>query len=418
MLVLLAKFASPEIQGQYLLAIAVATPVIMFFGLQLRGALVADAGNQFTVGSYLTLRAALMVPAALVLVGYLIWKALAEHNFAYLLILGGLFAARIAWSVAEVGWGTFQRRERLDLLAVTNVLRGLALLLPFALLLPLLAHFGENNTQQPANGVAAAVLLGAVGFVVIYYLFDRPRVWDQRYWKLSWNWRSVRALAMQTFPLGLVILAITLCDSIPRIIIESQPDGKAQLGYFGSLAYITLAGNLIIIQAANAAANRLSLYYQRDSRAFLRLGLRLVGLALGVGAVVLIVALLFGEWILGVLYRPDYAQFATEFQIIVGAHCLALLTNLFGATTTQMRLFWVQVPVQVITLAATVIAAVLLIPGDTPVRGAAYTAMVRAVVQFVLYASCVGLGVVFRKRILRGNTARAEARGSSGHRAG
>ncbi|HQL53524.1 MAG TPA: hypothetical protein PLQ87_02370, partial [Phycisphaerae bacterium] len=76
------------------------------------------------------------------------------------------------------------------------------------------------------------------------------------------------------------------------------------------------------------------------------------------------------------------------------------LTSVCGAATTQMRLFWVQVPAQVVTLAATVVAAILLIPGDQPVRGAALTALVRAVVQFILYGGCVGAGIALRRRIL------------------
>jgi len=326
-----------------------------------------------------------------------------DGNISYLLILGGVFASKVIWSLTEVGWGTFQRRERLDLLAVSVGLRGLTLIVPFAVLLPLyawLTHTGWVAPKQLACGTALAVLLHAVGVAVVMLIFDRPRVLDRRYWSLSWGWPQVRALAVQTFPLGVVALVINLCDTFPRIVIEMGPGGKAQLGYFGSLAYITLAGNLVIIQAATAAANRMSLYYQHDLKAFLRLGGLLVGLAVGTGSVVLLVALNLGRWILRVLYTPDYAQFETEFHIIVLAQSLALLTNIFGTATTQMRLFWVQVPVQVITFVATVIAAILLIPGETPVYGAALTVLVRAVVQLVLYSTCVGLGLILRGRLV------------------
>jgi O-antigen/teichoic acid export membrane protein len=143
------------------------------------------------------------------------------------------------------------------------------------------------------------------------------------------------------------------------------------------------------------------LYYQRDLGAFLRLGVRLLMLALVIGAAVLVLALLYGRWILGVLYTADYARFETEFHIIVLAHCLALLTNVLGAAATQMRIFWIQVPIQLVTLAVTVVAAVLLIPGAHPVLGAAHTALIRAGTQFALYAGCAVLGVVVRERILK-----------------
>ncbi len=396
---LLAKFASPTIQGEYFLGLAIATPIVLFFGLELRGALVADSGNQFTFGTYRTLRTLMMVPAALILAGVLLWKLLTEALPVFVLILAGVFAARIIWSVAEVGWGTFQRRERLDLLAVAVTLRGLALIVPFALILPLYHYMCITHLiadHRLPEGTALAIILSAVGFAAVLWLYDRPRTCDPQRGDMSWDRRSLWGLARQTFPLGVVALVISLCDSYPRYLIGHLPDGEAQLGYFGALASITLAGNLFILQVATAASNRLSVYYQRDRQAFLRLGGALTGLALLVGGGVLLVAWFFGQWILRVLYTSEYAQFENEFRIIVGAHCLALLTNIFGTATTQMRLFWVQVPVQVVTLIATIAAANLLIPAS-PVRGAAYTALVRAVVQFVLYAACVTLGLVRRR---------------------
>ena len=401
--VLLTKFSTPELTGQYFFALAVATPVVLLLGLELRGALVSDVAGHFSVGAYLALRTRMAALAGALLLAVAAWRALTDPRPAAVVILAGVFAARVAWSLAEVGWSTFQRRERLDLLAAAYVLRGVAALLPFAILLPLFTQQAGQRTQRGANVVALAVALHALGFLLVYYLFDRPRVFDPRLWNLSWSPPALRRLAVQTLPLGLVALFINLCDSLPRWVFDSGrvPDGPAQLGYFGALAYLTLVGNLIVIQASTAAANRLSLYYQRDLGAFLRLGVRLLMLALVIGAAVLVLALLYGRWILGVLYTADYARFETEFHIIVLAHCLALLTNVLGAAATQMRIFWIQVPIQLVTLAVTVVAAVLLIPGAHPVLGAAHTALIRAGTQFALYAGCAVLGVVVRERILK-----------------
>ncbi len=403
-LILLAKFASPEIQGQYFLALAIATPVVLLLGFELRGAFVADAGNQFTFGTYRKLRQMLTLLASLALGGALAWQAASEPQPHFMLILAGVFATKLVWTLADVGWGTYQRRERLGLFAATVILRGLTLIGPFAVLLPLYARWvssGSVPADRLAEGTALAIVLHAVGSLLVLWLFDRPRVLDPRLWNLSWTWPAVRKLAWQTMPLGLVALTINLCDAWPRFLIEAQADGKAQLGYFGALAYITLAGNLVMIQAGTAAANRLSTFYQRDLRKFLRLGGLLAGAALLVGATVMLIAIYMGDWILTTVYTPEYAQFEAPFRIIVLAHGLALLTNVFGIATTQMRLFWVQVPVQVVTLAATISAAFILIPGDDPIGGAAWTALVRAAVQLVLYGACVAYGLARRERIMQ-----------------
>lgn len=419
-LVLLAKLTTPEIQGQYFLALAIATPILLLFGLELRPAFVSDAAGQFTLGTYRVVRRGALGLGAVVLAGAFLWQSQREARPVYLLILAGVFAARFLWTQAEFGWGTYQRRERLDLLAVAVGLRGLTLLLPFAVLLPTwrrLSGPGHAEPQQLAGAVAAALALHAAGLALIWLIFDRPRVLDRRRWDLSWTPAAAWSLAWQTLPLGAVALLINLCDAVPRLLFEhpAVPDGKTQLGYFGALAFITLAGNLIIIQAATAAANRLAVYYQNDVRAFVRLGLKLLAAAAVIGGGVLLAAVLAGRWLLAAIYTPDHARFQAEFVLIVAAHALALLTNVFGAATTQMRLFWVQVPVQVVTLGATLAAAWLLIPGPTPVRGAALTALVRAGVQLVLYAACVVLGLARRRRCVPRTEDRATQRAAPGN---
>lgn len=406
MLILLAKLASPEIQGQYLLSVAIAMPVILFCGLELRGAFVADAGNQFSFGCYRALRSRMLIPAGALLAAVLAWQALTEQHSAFVWISAGVFVAHLAWMHAEVGWGTFQRRERLDLFAAAFALRGAALLLPYAVLVGAgawLAHAGRMDPARLADAAGGAALLSGLGFLLVYRRFDRPNVIDSRLWDLSHTRAAVRALAVHTFPLGLVALTVNLCGNFPRWLFESDrvPDGKTQLGYFGSLAFITLAGNLVLLQAGNTAAHRLARTYQQDFAAFLRLLGRLCGLALLVGVLVLSVAALAGEWLLRILYTPDYARFHAEFVIIVAAQVPALLTIVFGITTTQMRLFWLQVPAQVLTLGCTVLAGLWLIPGPTPVHGAALTIAVRSAAQFVLYTGCLAYGLAFRQRILQ-----------------
>ncbi len=403
-LMLLAKLASAEIQGEYLLSLAIAAPVILFFSFDLRSALVADAGNQFTFATYRALRSMMMVPAGIVLALVLGWRALAGHETAFVLISLGVFTAQIAWSLADVGWGTFQRRERLDLFAWSFVLRGVTLVAPFAVLLPLARQrvgTGALAADHMAQAAAAATVFYGVAYALVYVLFERRRVRDPQHWRREWDWAALRALAVQTFPLGLVALIINLCDTFPRWLFARPdvPNGAANLGYFGSLAFITLAGNLLIIQTCTAAANRLALYYQQNLGALLWLLARLVGLALAIGVAALGVAFFAGEWFLRVLYTPAYAAFVTEFQLIVVAQCLGLLTTVFGVATTQMRLFWMQVPAQVITLLATATAAWWLIPGPEPVYGGALTLLVRAGVQFGLYTVCIGTGLALRRRI-------------------
>lgn len=403
-IILLKKFAPPEVVGQVVFSLAIATPIVVFCSLELRGALIADAAGEFTFGTYRRLRSLMVTIAAVVLLGVVAWQALVEQRLAYVVILAGLCAGKLIVSLAEIGWGLFQKRERLDLLAASAAMRGLAMILPFALLIPLLAWWGgpaEATADRMAGGAAIAIVAYVAASITILLVFDRRRIAARADYDPSWTWNAVGRLARQTFPLGIVLLILHLCHSIPQLVIAHQPAGKDALGYFGPLAMVTLAGNLLVFQAANAAANRLAYYYQTDLAAFLRLGGRLLGLALVVGVLILGGVLLFGEWLLRVLYLPEDASYYYEFKIIVAAQCLALLTNVFGVLTTQMRVFWLQVPAQVVVLLCTTVAALVLIPQAVdPVRGGAWTLMVRASVHVTLYAGCVVCGIALRRRVL------------------
>lgn len=398
--VLINKFATPDVVGHYFFAMAIAFPLLLLCGLELRAALVADGARQFTVGTYLRLRSLGVTVAGLALAAVLVWHWSAHRDPAALLILGGAFAARLAWSLGEVGWGTYQLRERLDLMALSYFLRGLVVIGPFAILLPLAEPLGLATPEQRAAVAIAALWLNATGMLAVHVLFDRPRIVRRGGWDLGHTWRAVRGLALQTLPLGLVALIINLCDSLPRWLFASPlvTDGHAQLGYFGSLVYVTIAGNLLVTQIATASANRLARSYAESLPRFLRLTMRLVVVALLIAAGMLALAFFVPRTLLRLLYTPDYVQFAPEFRLIIAGHALALLTNILGIAITQMRLYWVQVPAQVVTLVATVVAALVLIPGPQPVHGAAATTVVRAVTQFAVYAPCFLLGVYARAR--------------------
>jgi len=403
-IIVLAKFAPPEVLGQVQFSLAVATPILMFCSLELRAALVADAGGKFTFGTYRTLRATTSGLAAAVLGGVAVWEYVAEGSAAFALILAGMVAGKLVLAQAEIDWGLFQKRERLDWLAASAALRGVTMLAAFAAFVPLYSFLSRRGLVTPerlVHGAVLAVGVHVLASVVILVGFDRPRVIARLDYDASWTWAAVRRLARQTLPLGLVLLLLHLCNSVPQLFLERQDGGKAALGHFSALFNLTMAGNLLVFQAANAAAHRLATYYQTELGRFLRLAGKLLGVAAVVGVVSLVIALTVGRWLLRVLYRPDYADHYDEFKLIVLAQALALLTSVLGVLTIQMRLFWLQVPVQLVILLTTTLAAAWLIPhAENLVRGGALTVVVRAVVHAALYGGCVLIGILLRPRLL------------------
>lgn len=414
-IILLAKFAPAVVLGQVQFSLAVATPILMFFSLELRGALVADAAGEFTFGAYRALRRGLTGVAAAILLGVSIWEYFRSGALSFALIFAGMCASKVVLSLAEINWGLFQKRERLDLVARSAVMRGVAMIVLFAaaiLTYHVLARQGlvTGDVWGYAAAAATAILMYTAASVIVLFAFDDRRTAREADYDPHWTWSSLLRLAQHTIPLGLVLLILHACNSIPLLAIEAQPDGKAALGYFAALTTLPMGANLLVFQGANAAANRLSAFYQSDMSSFLRLAGKLFVLTLLVGAVMILVIWLLGPWLLRFFFRTEHVQFADEFLLIALAQGITLFTNIFGVLTTQMRLYWLQVPAQVIVLITTLAAAFTLIVGsEDVVHGGALTILWRASVHALLYTGCVLVGILARKRVLRARRSAFEA---------
>ena len=400
---LLAKYATPAIQGTYTYAsLALAAPVALFLSFELRGAFVADAGGEFSFGTYRTLRYAGMAVATVVLTILVAWIGWFEQNAGLAALMLAICAGRVLFHLGDIYWGVFQRRERLDLMAWSNILRGVTLLAPVAIALLVVIRPGGHSASTVIWIVAAAIWVQVVLWAGIWWLLDRRLVLVRPQVDLSWTWDAVRRLARQTFPLGLVYLLINLCETVTQWLVKQSAgdDGWSVVGFFGAMRLVTIGATFIIVQISTAAGNRLAHYYQNDLPRFSRLAWKLTGIALGLGFAIIAASELFGRWLLAALYTPAYAEYHDEFMILVSAQALVLLSAVFGFVTTHMRLFWIQVPVHVTVLAATTAAGLLFIGTENPIRGGAWTMLIRSITQFVLYSGCVLVGIYWRDRLL------------------
>jgi O-antigen/teichoic acid export membrane protein len=344
--------------------------------------------------------------AGIVLLVVVLWHTRADASLPLIWMMLAICAGKIVFTLAEICWGVYQRREHLGLLAWSNALRGVAMLLPFAVLFRWAPALGwieldRDNPAQLMRLAALAISIYVLAWIAIWRLYDRRHVRTPGDVDLRWDWPAVWRLAKQTFPLGLVVLLINLCDTVTQWSIKraAEGDGWSELGFFGSMRFITLVAMFLVIQVSTAAGNRLAAAYQRDLRAFVRLATKVTGLALALGVGFLGAAWFHGEWFLKTVYTPEHAAYYPEFLILVFAQAIVLLAAVFGAVTTYKRQFWIQVPVHLTVLAITAVAATLLIQPEDPVRGGAWTDLVRASTQAVLYLGCVLIGIRWRNRI-------------------
>ena len=116
-LAVLAKLGSAEMLGQYALGMAVALPVAMLAHLNLRAVLATDVNSSHPFADYATVRWRANVAAFAVLA---IISIFTEVPALVLLIGAGILAE----NSSDLRYAVMQRRDRLDLVAQSMILRA------------------------------------------------------------------------------------------------------------------------------------------------------------------------------------------------------------------------------------------------------------------------------------------------------
>lgn len=378
MLMVLAKLGSPEMVGQFALGLAVTAPIIMLTNLQLRGVQVTDARREYQFGDYLALRLISTVLALLIIAGIVL---ITGYRLETALIILAVGLSKAFESISDVFYGLLQQHERMDRIAQSMMLKGLlslialggivyltdrvlcgALGLAFVWALILVIYDLRSGAlvlriETPANNVSST---HGSSQIALY-----PR----------WQVATLYKLAWLAFPLGVVMMLISLNINIPRYFIERNL-GEYELGIFAALAYLMVAGNTVIAALGQSASPRLAKHYAaNDLSAFYRLLLGLVSLGILFGAIVTTAVLVAGREILALLYRPEYARFSDIFLWLVIAAGIGYVSSFLGYGITATRMFHYFIAPYVLVTMINLGCSALLIPAYG-LQGAAWTIVI------------------------------------------
>lgn len=356
-LVVIARLGTPEMVGQFALALAVTAPVVMFANLQLRAVQATDARRAYDFSDYLGLRL-LTTAAALAAIALIALLSGYRAETALVILFVGL--AKSCEALSDVIFGLLQQRERMDRIAKSLMIEGPATLVVMAAVLAL--------THSVAAAAAAMALVWLLQ-LVLYDARSAARLLRARP-RPRWHGPTLRRLAWLALPLGVTMLLISLNANIPRYVME-RAWGEAELGIFAALTYLIVAGNTVVGALGQAASPRLAAYYaDRRARAFRGLLLKLVGIGALLGAAGVTAALLLGGPLLLLIYGPAYAAHADVFVLVMLAGGIGYVSSFLGYGMTAARFFKAQAPLFAVVVTATTLAALALIP-PLGMRGAA-----------------------------------------------
>ena len=382
MLVVLAKLGSPEMVGEFALGLTIAAPVFMFTNLQLRHIQATDAKQQYLFSDYFSLR---LISTTVGLFSIGIITLIAGYTWQVSLVILLVSLAKAFESISDVFYGLIQQQERMDRIAMSLMIKG-----PLSLLMLGLGLYLSGSVIWGVVGLVFSWAIVALGFDVRSgksILKNQRKTGDDSLsstkLKLSWDRQKLLKLTWLALPLGLGMLLISLNVNIPRFFIE-QNLGERELGFFAAIAYLMVAGNMVVNALGESASPRLAKYYAEGNRhAFSQLLIRLVGIAVALGGLAVLVAKFAGSLILTIVYQPEYAQHADLFVWLMLAAGVSYVASFLGYGMTAARYFRIQMPLFLIATASSAIACYWLIPAFE-LKGAAIALILSAVIQAVL----------------------------------
>jgi O-antigen/teichoic acid export membrane protein len=385
LLAILARLGTPAIVGQYVLAVAVTTPITVFFMLHLRAVQATDTRRDYQFGHYLALRLSAMGLALVVVIGVCLTSGYRGDTF---LVIAAVAVSAVCDSMSDIVYGLLQQRERLDRIGQSMMLRGVSSVILLA------------ATIAVTGRVFYGILAVACGRLVVLALFDLRSARNELARgsgnpsgsllpsfappsiKPRWEPRRILSLARVALPLGVVMMLVVLSTNIPRYFVESYLDQSA-LGIFGAIGYLSVAGTMAVGALGDSVTPRLARdYAQGRRREFGIYVLRLAGLGALLGAAGVLVALLAGRPLLGLLYGPAYAERSDILILTMMAAGVGYVASFSGYAVTAARYFKAQLPLFAAVVLVTAVGCWWLVP-TWGLRGAAVALGLSALTQLV-----------------------------------
>jgi O-antigen/teichoic acid export membrane protein len=193
----------------------------------------------------------------------------------------------------------------------------------------------------------------------------------------------MKQLVRLSLPLGIVTILLSLNANVPRYMI-SHFRGVRELGIFSALAYIPIAGTMIVGALGQSATPRLAFYAsQGKSREFRGLSNRLLLIGITLGTCAVIAALAFGRQIVPLIYGREYTQNGQLFFWLMVAAATGYMASFAGYSLTAARHFQVQMPLFTFITALTVVLCFEMVKAG----GTVGAAKALAIVGFVQLAA-------------------------------
>ena len=326
-LMVLAKLGNPALVGQFSLGLAITAPVIILSQMQLRQMQVTDVKRQYLFADYFCSRLIFSALALIVIGGVVAFSGYSAPIGTVIVLIG---LAKVFESLSDVAFGKIQRHERMDLIAISLVIKGLGSLLAFGLALWL--------TGSLIWSVAAM----SVVWAGLFFCYDLPmanRVSVDREPALLWRLPMLKRLTVLAMPLAFASGLTSILGNMPRYFLQGYQGEKAVAMFSVAAAPLALV-TLLCAAISQASTARAAAYFQAGHMmSFRKLAAKVAALQLLIGVVFTAVFAVSGEWLIATLFTREYISAAPVLVIISAGTAVGNLAAFGSMVLTAGRMF-------------------------------------------------------------------------------
>ncbi len=322
--VMVTRLMGLEDAGVLSLAMSVSASFWAVAAFGIRNFQVSDINNKYSDSCYVNVR---IITCAAAFVLCAVFSCVNGYSLKQIVAINLYMIFRLAEVFSDVLYGIFQKNNRLDIAGKSCIIRGLATVMGF---------FSGYAVSKDLN---VSLVMMSVCSLMSTFLFDFTNVRKFSRLHLKTGKNVCIALLKETVPLCAVTFFTMAISTAPKYILEKMTD-ETTLGAYSSI----FAPALLIQNAANYIfvpfTGKFALFYQNsDVKGFIRLLIRICAVILALSIVVIIGAMLFGEWGLVLLFGESICQYIyLLFPILMCVFASALL-SLFSMLCVVVRAF-------------------------------------------------------------------------------
>ncbi len=391
-LIVLAKLGTAELIGMYALALAACNPLMMFSYMQLGTVLAADSTQEYPFAFYWRIRVLLCSIAAVVIV---LVSLACGMSALQMLVIFALALAKVFEGLSDMRQGLLKRADRMDLLALTQVIRALVTVVLFVLVFSMTSDLFLSVFSLVCGWAGCLVLVDLP--LSRKVMSAAERMPPDLSWKKS-NRKQWQPFVASVLPLGLISLVVSAYVYLPQYYLKVN-FGDVSLGLFVAVASLPVVLETIARSVAQATIPRFAAFCaSRDEAGFIRLYRNSLLAFLLIGTSGVLIAWLWGELILSWLFNPEIADYHSLLLVMALATATSVLCS-YASIFVSLKQYTAFLKLWCFGLASLAILGFLLVP-TYGVYGAAWAIVASNVIRIALIHNSIYklLKISFRER--------------------